>query len=60
MAKLERDGPPKALADARQLFAEMEQLLAQMEVDYAGAHERLARPTVDEPSLAKVKKDAPM
>jgi hypothetical protein len=37
MAKLEREGHPKALADARRLLAEMQRLLAQMEADYVRA-----------------------
>jgi hypothetical protein len=38
----------------------MVETLARMEADYAGAQERIARETVDEPSLAKVEKDTPM
>ena len=60
MAKLERDGHPDVVADARRALTEMEQMLVQMEVDYAAAQERLAQVTVDEPSLAKVERDTPM
>jgi hypothetical protein len=37
MTKLERDGHPDVIADARRALAEMEHMLVQMEVDYAGA-----------------------
>jgi hypothetical protein len=50
MAKLERDGHPDVVADARRALTGMEQMLVQMEVDYAGAQERLAQATVDEPN----------
>jgi hypothetical protein len=40
MAKLERDGHPDVVADARRALTEMEQMLVQMEVDYAEAQER--------------------
>jgi hypothetical protein len=36
MAKLERDGQPDLLAQARRQLVEMEQTLAQMEAAYAG------------------------
>jgi hypothetical protein len=37
MTKLERDGHPHVVADARRALTEMEQMLVQMEVAYAGA-----------------------
>jgi hypothetical protein len=60
IAELERDGHPDVVAQARRMLGEMEEMLAQMEADYAAAQERLAQETVDEPSLAKVEKDTPM
>ena len=59
IAELERDGHPDVVAKARQMLGELEEMLAQMEADYAAAQERLAH-DVDEPTLAKVEKDAPM
>jgi hypothetical protein len=38
----------------------MDRALARMEAHYAKAQEHLAEVTVDEPSLAKVERDAPM
>jgi hypothetical protein len=60
VAKLERNRHPDVVADARRALTEMEQMLVQMEVDYAAARERLAQATVDEASPAKVEKDTPM
>jgi hypothetical protein len=60
VARLERNGHPDVVADARRALTEMEQMLVQMEVDYAEAQERLAQATVDEPNLAKLKKEAPV
>ena len=60
ISKLEQDGHPKVLADARGMLVEMEQMLGQMEDDRVAAEERLAQATVDEPSLAKVERDCPM
>jgi hypothetical protein len=37
VAKLERDGHPDVVADARRALTEMEQLLIEMEVHYASA-----------------------
>jgi len=59
-AKLERDGDPDVVAKARQLLADMEQTLAGLQAEYAAAQERLLQATVDEPSVAKVERDAPM
>jgi hypothetical protein len=42
IAKLERDGPPNALADARWRLALMEQTLARMEAEYTTEPEKLA------------------
>jgi hypothetical protein len=60
MANLERDGHPDVVADARRALTEMEQMLVQMETDYAAAQERLAQATVDEPSLESVERETPM
>jgi hypothetical protein len=60
LAKLERDGHPDIVKDARRLLVDMEQALAGMKARYAAAHGRLARAAVDEPSLRKVEKDTPM
>jgi hypothetical protein len=60
IARLERDGQPDLVAEAVRHLGEMKKMLAQMETDYAGAQERLAQATVDEPSLARVEKDTPM
>jgi hypothetical protein len=60
VAKLERHGHPDVVADARRALTEMEQMLVQMEIDYATAHERLVQATVDGPTLAKVEKNTPM
>jgi hypothetical protein len=38
----------------------MDRAFARMEAHYAKAQEQLAEVTVDEPSLAKVERDAPM
>ena len=59
VAKLEH-GHPDVVADARRALTEMEQMLVQMEIDYATAHERLVQATVDGPTLAKVEKNTPM
>ena len=59
-AKLERDGDPDVVAKARQLLADMEQTLAGLQAEYAAAQERLSQATVDEPSVAKVERDAPL
>jgi hypothetical protein len=60
VANLERNGHPDVVADARRALTEMEQMLIQMEVDYAEAQERLAQATVDKRNLAKLKKDVPV
>jgi hypothetical protein len=60
VARLERGGHPDVVADARRALTEMEQMLVQMEIDYATAHERLVHATVDVPTLAKVEKNTPM
>lgn len=57
MAKLERDGHPDVVAAGRRVLTEMEQMLVQMEVDYAEAQGRLARETVD---MQSHEKDTPM
>jgi hypothetical protein len=58
--RLERDGHIDLVAKAVRHLAQMKEMLAQMEADYAGAHERLSQATVDEASLSEVERDAPM
>jgi hypothetical protein len=60
IARHERDGYPDLVADAVRTLGEMDRALARMEAHYAKAQEHLAEVTVDEPSLAKVERDAPM
>jgi hypothetical protein len=60
VTNLERNGHPDVVADARRALTEMEQMLVQMEVDYAEAKERSAQATVDEPNLAKLMKGGPV
>ena len=60
IARHERDGYPDLVADAVRILGEMDRALARMEAHYAKAQEHLAEVTVDEPSLAKVERDAPM
>jgi hypothetical protein len=43
MTKLERDGHPDVVAEARRFLAEMEQALSEMEAHYAAAQERRGR-----------------
>ncbi len=59
IAKFQRDGHADLPAKAR-LLDEMEQTLGTIEADYAAAQERLSQASVDEPSLARVERDAPM
>jgi hypothetical protein len=60
IARHERDGCPDLVADAVRTLGQMDRVLARMEVHYARAQEHLAEVTVDESSLAKVERDAPM
>jgi hypothetical protein len=60
MGELEGDGHSAVLANARRALIEMEQMLVQMELDYAAAQERLAQATMDKASLAKVERDTAM
>jgi hypothetical protein len=60
IAELKCDAHPDCAVKAVRILGDMERMLAQMEVDYAGAQERLSQATTDEKSLRSVERDTPM
>jgi hypothetical protein len=60
MAKYERDDDTARIAEARRVLEKLQKQLAQMTAEHAAAEEHLSKLTVDEASVEKVVRDAPM
>ena len=60
MAKYERDDDLVRLLKARRVLERMQKQLAQMTAAHVAAEEHLSKLTVDEASVEKVVRDAPM
>jgi hypothetical protein len=60
LAQYERDDDVARLSGARLVLERMQKQLAQMTTAHAAAEEHLAKLTVDEASVEKVMRDAPM
>ena len=60
LAKYERDDDVARLSGARLVLERMQKQLEQMTAAHAAAEEHLAKLTVDEASVKKVVRDAPM
>jgi hypothetical protein len=60
IAKYERDDDAARLSEARRVLERMQKQLAQMTAAHVAAEEHLSKLTVDEASVEKVVRDAPM
>ena len=60
MAKYERDDQVALLSEARRVLEKMQKQLARMTAAHVAAEEHLSKLTVDEASVEKVVRDAPM
>jgi hypothetical protein len=60
MAKYEQDDDVARLSEARRVLEKMQKQLAQMTAAHVAAEEHLSKLTVDEASVEKVVRDAPM